>query len=436
MLKQTIIFAAIAGLVFALAPAARAVDIDWVTVGDPGNPARTTGRAATIGYGAVDYEYIVGKYEMTNAQYAEFLNAVAGDDTNNLYNLNMGSDLHGGITQSGTSPNYSYIVKTGESWTMGDKPVNYVSVSDMARFANWLHNGQPTGLQVDATTEDGAYDMDDGDLLKEPGAKYWVPTADEYVKAASYDPRSAAEGGPPEGDNYWEYATMSNGAPPTNDIQAVRTGDPGTIGDGRIGGPGGTTPVTSGNHANYGHPPHNAANWNGSTDGNVTTVGTNGGPSYYGTHDQDGNVMERRLLPNGSYHVAGGGYHRGDGGELLESWDWGGAANEDPTVGFRLAGFVITDVPGDLSGDGDVDDEDADLFFQQFGSQPHAPGPPYTADFDEDDDVDLDDFLVMRNNFGTGVSAPEGGATIPEPATMAVLAIGGMIVLRRRRTST
>lgn len=42
------------------------------------------------------------------------------------------------------------------------------------------------------------------------------------------------------------------------------------------------------NSANY----LNTANWNGTTTGNVTSVGTNGGPSAYGTYDQTGNVNE------------------------------------------------------------------------------------------------------------------------------------------------
>jgi hypothetical protein len=42
-------------------------------------------------------------------------------------------------------------------------PVNYVSFYDALRFANWLHNGQPTGAQGNATTEGGAYTiMPDG----------------------------------------------------------------------------------------------------------------------------------------------------------------------------------------------------------------------------------------------------------------------------------
>ena len=95
---------------------------------------------------------------------------------------------------------------------------------------------------------------------------------------------------------------------------------------------------------------------------------------------------------------------------------------------------ISVDVDGDLDGDGDVDLDDVGLFEAQFGSQSHgpAPGPPYTADFDEDDDVDLDDFLVMRDNYEPGVFAPDGAST-PEPATMSLLALGGLMVLRRRR---
>ena len=36
-------------------------------------------------------------------------------------------------------------------------PVNVVSWGDVARFSNWMQNGQPTGAQDLTTTEDGSY---------------------------------------------------------------------------------------------------------------------------------------------------------------------------------------------------------------------------------------------------------------------------------------
>ncbi|MHC5191365.1 MAG: formylglycine-generating enzyme family protein, partial [Planctomycetota bacterium] len=63
---------------------ASAVTIDWVTVGNPGNIADTTFGSPNP-CGAVDYEYQIGKYEVTAGQYTEFLNAVAATDTYGLY---------------------------------------------------------------------------------------------------------------------------------------------------------------------------------------------------------------------------------------------------------------------------------------------------------------------------------------------------------------
>lgn len=65
---------------------ASAVTMDWTFIGDPGNPADTKAMTCcgdsigTTGYGSVQYSYSIGTYEVTNAQYAEFLNAVAQTD--------------------------------------------------------------------------------------------------------------------------------------------------------------------------------------------------------------------------------------------------------------------------------------------------------------------------------------------------------------------
>jgi len=185
----------IATLLFAY-PAQAVVEIDWVTVRDPGNAADTTG------YGAVAYPYQIGQYEVTNAQYAEFLNAVAATDTNGLYNANMGSGL-GGIARSGSSGSYTYSAIAGRE----DMPVNWVSFWDATRFANWLHNEQPTGAQDDSTTEDGAYTLTptgitNNTVTRNPGAGVFVPSEDEWYKAAYY------HRGPNAG--YWAYPARSH----------------------------------------------------------------------------------------------------------------------------------------------------------------------------------------------------------------------------------
>lgn len=243
----------LATLAFA-ADAHAAVTIDYVPVGDAGNAADSTG------YGAVAYSYYISKYEVTNAQYAEFLNAAdaSGTNPNGIYNGAMDADPRGGITFTSGAPSGSkYTVKTD----MGNKPVNYVSHLDAQRFANWIHNGQGGG-----STETGAYAV--GNLAIHSGlANVWIPTENEWYKAAYYDASLSGGAG-----GYWLYPTQSNTAP------TVATAGP----TGIISNPGT-------NVANY----FLGADWNGQ-DGNVTTVGSPGSlsASYYGTFDQGGNVYE------------------------------------------------------------------------------------------------------------------------------------------------
>ncbi len=248
--------AAVLAVAAGVALPARAITIDWVTVGDPGNAADTN----PVGYGAVTASYLITKYEFTNQQYTDFLNAVAATDTYSLYNTNMGSNARGGITQSGTSGSYTYAVKAN----MGDKPVNYVSWFDAARAANWLQNGA-TGT---SSTETGAYTLggvtSGNAVAVNPGATFRVPTEDQWYKAAYYKAGGTNAG-------YWNYATQSDTVP--TQVTAGATG---------IGSAG-----SNGNFANY----NRFAQWNGQ-NGNVTTVGTNGAASAYSTFDMSGNVYE------------------------------------------------------------------------------------------------------------------------------------------------
>lgn len=132
------------------AQAATPVVIETVIVGNPGNAGDTQSQGI---FGAVDYVFAIGKYEVTAGQYTEFLNAVAATDTYALYNVNMWTHAEGcKIERSGSPGNYTYSVAPDQA----NRPVNYVSWGDAVRFINWLHNGQPTGAQDLTTTEDGS----------------------------------------------------------------------------------------------------------------------------------------------------------------------------------------------------------------------------------------------------------------------------------------
>ena len=179
-----VLWVAVVAFLASLSSPAHAVTIDWVAVGDPGNAADTTG------FGSVATPYRISKFEITTAQYAEFLNAVAVTDSNGLYNTTMGVGAGAGILRSGMPGSFVYTVASGRA----NKPVHFVSFFDAARFANWLHNGQPTGAQDDTTTEDGAYRVPATSVrfARRPGARVFIPSEDEWYKAAYYDPGTSS----------------------------------------------------------------------------------------------------------------------------------------------------------------------------------------------------------------------------------------------------
>jgi formylglycine-generating enzyme required for sulfatase activity len=267
------------------------------------------------------------KFEWTNSQYAGFLNSVDpnGTNPNSVYNASMGSDARGGISlTSGAAAGSKYAAKTN----MGDKPVNYVTWFDAARVANWLMNGA-TGT---SSTETGAYTLNTAIIGSAPavnsGATFYIPTEDQWYKAAYYKGGNTNAG-------YWQYATQVTGT--ANAPTAVNAT---TVGTGTFGS---VSPVVSGNFANYA----SGADWNGQ-DGNVTTVGTNGGASVYGAFDMSGNLSEWNDLTGSA------GSSRG-----LRGGSWGGSAFsvsssgrsaigpsiENNDVGFRLASPVAVPEP-------------------------------------------------------------------------------------------
>lgn len=296
-------------------PSADGLTIETALVGNPGNPNDTIASLT----GRVDYDYRIGKTEITNTQYVEFLNAVAATDQHGLYTSAPLWQQYHGFVRTGSLGSYTYAVKpdaigqgiNGANYTYGDKPVVTVDWYDAARFCNWLHNGQPNGPQDATTTEDGAYTFSDTRVVsaRRPQAKWFIPNDAEWYKAAYYDGAQGA---------YYRYPTHSNVAPNNH-----------------------LPPADTGNSANYnaGTGPSTGSQLYG-----LTTVGAYTlSHSYYGTFDQGGNVMEwtETVVPGSSdrRYLRGGAFTEPDYKmSVFPENDF--AHNEFFSFGFRVAAAV------------------------------------------------------------------------------------------------
>ncbi len=279
----------VAALILSVSSAG-AVEFDWAVIDNAGNAGDNTG------YGAVAYEYRVATTEVTAAQYVEFLNAVAATDTYGLYNPSMNGSVYQGIIRSGDSGSYTYTANAG----YGDRPVVFVSWYNALRFANWMQNGQPTGLQNASTTEYGVYDMTLGglDIARLDGAQVWLPNENEWYKAAYYDPINGV---------YYDYATGTDSLP-NNNLPESDTG--------------------------------NSVNYNDALGEpyNTTEVGAyEDSASPYGTYDQSGNVWEWIEDLDGYKCVLRGSSYARDASYLPSSY----RISDTPGGGYSDAGFRI-----------------------------------------------------------------------------------------------
>ncbi len=227
--------------------------------------------------------------------------------------------MYGEINFNDSNPSGSkYNVIAGR----GEHPANFVSWYDAIRFTNWLNNGQGN-----SDTETGAYTLGalgaggipiTPPLTHNAGSQIWLPTENEWYKAAFYDPRTSAQGGPPLDSHYWLYPTSSNTLP----IASV--------------------PMALPNHANY-----IPGGTLGGPDNNLTDVGAYAGTkSFYGTFDQGGNVFQfnEAVFTGGTYPVArgvrGGSWAQSEGNLLSSS-----RFSTDPSVEAHYSGFRVASVP-------------------------------------------------------------------------------------------
>jgi formylglycine-generating enzyme required for sulfatase activity len=263
--------------------------MEFVTIGNPGNAADTTGSPNPAG--AVAYEYGIGKFEVS-------------EDMITKYNANFGTDNSLEITKDtrGTA-----------------KPATSVSWNEAARFVNWLNTS--TGNQaaykfthnfsngdiVLWTSGDAGYDA--SNPYRNSLAKYVLPS----YNAAYYDPNKSG------GAGYWNYATGRNSEP-----TAVASG-------------------TGARTAVYSQP-----NSQGPAD-----VDQAGGLSPYGVMGLGGNVREREEssfdLANSSGSssrgIRGGSWSSNSIPLESESRTNGNASGSDSSTGFRVVSLPSSAPP-------------------------------------------------------------------------------------------
>ena len=142
------------------------VDIDFVDIGNVGNTGDTANTVNGANPGAVNYDYSIGTYEVTAAQWA----SVSSFDAN--------------VGNAGT-------------WS-GAQPTASASWYEAAKFANWLTSGDALSGAYTFSNSTTFTGVDRDTALTTFGTIYVLPTEDEWYKAAYFKS---------DGSGYTTYAT-------------------------------------------------------------------------------------------------------------------------------------------------------------------------------------------------------------------------------------
>lgn len=178
----------------------------WATITHPGNEpwvGPSFYGFQTLTLGRVDYEYRISRTEVAGAEWFGFVQAYAPYVGDGAFSIDFTSNL---VTVVG-----GYRLISGAE----NKPVE-VGWRYAARYANWLHNGKALTQEA---FESGAYDTStfatnpDGSftdqISRSPGARYWIPSLDEMIKAWHFDPDRFG----PDQPGCWLYSTSSDSPP-------------------------------------------------------------------------------------------------------------------------------------------------------------------------------------------------------------------------------
>jgi sulfatase modifying factor 1 len=271
---------------------ANTFNMEFKTIGNPGNAADTTGDPNPAG--RVDYEYGIGKFEVSRDMITKY-NAAFGT-ANNLAITLQDMTIYGG--------------------NGADKPATGISWNEAARFVNWLNESQgfakaykfAAGSAVNAniqTWTSGEAGYLANNRYRNSLAKYVLPSMNEWYKAAYFSP----------GGTYYNYATGSDTIP-----TAVTSG-------------------TGSGTAVYGFVNEQAVQ-------GPAVVDQAGGLSPYGVMGLEGNVREWQegtsFGTGNNSNASGVRYYRGGAfDQTLASMGSGDVSSMSPTIEHYAQGFRV-----------------------------------------------------------------------------------------------
>ncbi|MEZ0095301.1 formylglycine-generating enzyme required for sulfatase activity [Streptacidiphilus sp. EB129] len=269
--------------------------------------------------GGVNYRYEIGQLEVTVGQWVAFLNTAdpRGVDHHHLYDATESSSMwpkYGQINFSATARSGSHYSVAYPEWA--DKPYAAANFLRAARFVNSLYNGRLISkrdsndgrfhyvtytIELSRQTERGMYDLTRPDATRAHNSGFVVPSQDEWIKAAYYDPSGGGT------YSYWKYPTnpgvFGDGeqtAPNPTTLNPT-TGDVTNVADQPLASyhasglpapswcPGQVQPVDCTTVNPFGLDPSSYASL---FQGSLSTVGQAGTRSPWGTLDQGGNAVE------------------------------------------------------------------------------------------------------------------------------------------------
>lgn len=196
---------------------------EFVTIGDVGNPAYIgnplTDDGPIKGSGSVGYEYRIARTEVRTEEWVEFVAAVidSGLDRSEVPVL---PDRWGGrvIVHPITNETRVEQIPGRENWVVAG-----ITWRAAAVYCNWLHNDKEVSIEAFSS---GAYDISTfgrdpvtrkytDQATRSPGARYWIPSLDEWIKAVHYDPDRHGPGPGLESGGYWTFPDGSDTKPIT-----------------------------------------------------------------------------------------------------------------------------------------------------------------------------------------------------------------------------